>query len=102
MQRIFVAAMCGLALATVASAQSTDTTRVSGQRITVTPGAKYKAGQLKELILGKDYRALWTTPIEVAVLDLQRTAGGLKPTQRGGSMQTNSLRFQGGDGREYV
>lgn len=101
MRRSAAVLVCSLSVATTAL-QAQDTTQVRGPRVTVTPGAKYKAGQLKELILGKDYRALWTTPIEVAVLDLQRTAGGLKPTQRGGSMQTNSLRLAGGDGREYV
>ncbi|MBC7895258.1 MAG: hypothetical protein H7066_07580, partial [Cytophagaceae bacterium] len=102
MHRTVAVLACALALTTVASAQSRDTTQVSGARVTLTPGAKYKAGTLKRLVLGQDYRALWTTPIEVNVIDLRRTAGGLTPTQRGGSMQTNSLRFTGGDGREYV
>jgi hypothetical protein len=68
----------------------------------VTAGAQYRAGWLHEFILGADYRALWTTPIRVEVLDLRREAGGLTPMQRGGSAQTVSLRFKGGDGREYV
>jgi hypothetical protein len=71
-------------------------------RVTVTPGAKYRAGWLHRAVLGGDYRFLWTTPIEVDVLDMDTTAGGLRPTQRGGSMQTNSLRFIGQDDREYV
>ncbi|MEO7962383.1 MAG: hypothetical protein ABIT38_00580, partial [Gemmatimonadaceae bacterium] len=78
------------------SARGDTTTRV------ITPGARYRAGWLHRIVLGDDYRALWTTPIEVDVLDLRATAGGLRPTQRGGSMQTKSLRFRGGDGREYV
>ncbi|MEO7962866.1 MAG: hypothetical protein ABIT38_03050, partial [Gemmatimonadaceae bacterium] len=78
------------------SARGDSTTRV------ITPGARYRAGWLHKMVLGDDYRALWTTPIEVDVLDLRATAGGLRPTQRGGSMQTKSLRFRGGDGREYV
>jgi hypothetical protein len=69
---------------------------------TVVAGAKYQAGWLHEFILGADYRALWTAPIEVEVLDLRTVAGGLRPTQRGGSAQTVSLRFSGADGREYV
>ncbi len=65
-------------------------------------GPRYKAGRLRTLVLGEDYRALWTAPIDVEVLDLRREGGGLTPTKRGGSMQTNSLRFSGADGREYV
>ena len=44
---------------------------------------------------------LWTTPIRVPVLDLDRFAGGLTPTERGGGKQTRSLRFAAADGREY-
>lgn len=86
--------------ATVLPAQS-DSSAASGH-VRVTAGAKYEAGWLHRAILGDDYRALWTTPITVPRLDLRRAAGGLTPTQRGGSMQTNSLRFNGADGREYV
>lgn len=71
-------------------------------RVVVTPGAKYRAGWLHRAILGGDYRDLWTTPVEVEVLDLRREAGGLTPKSRGGSMQTVSLRFDAGTGREYV
>jgi hypothetical protein len=53
-------------------------------------------------ILGDHYRDLWTTPIRVPKLDLAREGGGLTPTRRGGGLQTRSLRFRGGDGKEYV
>jgi hypothetical protein len=71
-------------------------------RVTVTPGARYRAGWLHKAILGSNYRSLWKTSIEVDIFDLDSVAGGLRPTQRGGSMQTNSLRFLGANGREYV
>lgn len=70
--------------------------------VVVTPGPQYSAGWLHRFLLGADYRALWTTPIEVELLNLREVAGGLRPTQRGGSAQTTSLRFAGADGREYV
>jgi hypothetical protein len=69
--------------------------------VTVVPGAQYKAGALHRLFFGSRYRALWTTPIRVPVLDLGTYAGGLRPTERGGGLQTRSLRLAGGDGREY-
>lgn len=70
--------------------------------VTVVPGADYKAGPLHRLFFGSRYRDLWTRPIRVPVLDLRRFAGGLTPTTRGGGMQTKSVRFRGGDGREYA
>jgi hypothetical protein len=45
---------------------------------------------------------VWATPVEVPIIDLERTAGGLTPTESGGGLQTISLRLKAGDGREYV
>jgi hypothetical protein len=69
--------------------------------VVITPGARYRAGGLHTLLFGRHYRALWATPIRVERLDLDGFAGGLRPLQRGGGKQTRSLRFAGGDGREY-
>ena len=66
------------------------------------PGARYRAGSLHAFFLGANYRSLWATPIRVEVLDLSTAGGGLTPTEKGGGLQTASLRFKGGDGREYV
>ena len=64
-------------------------------------GERYRAGPLHRLILGQHYRDLWTTKVEVKVLDLETFAGGLQPIRSGGGRQTRSLRFLGADGREY-
>jgi len=53
-------------------------------------------------ITGHRYRDLWTTPIEVEVLDLSRFAGGLTPLRAGGGHQTKSLRMASGDGRQFT
>jgi surface antigen Omp85-like protein len=71
------------------------------ESVTVVPGARYRASGLHRFFFGSRYRRLWTTPIRVPLLKLQEFAGGLKPTQRGGGMQTKSLRFSSPDGREY-
>jgi hypothetical protein len=76
-------------------------TRSRAESVTVTPGAAYAAGGLHRFFFGDHYRDLWTTPIRVQVLDLQRFAGGLTPVKRGGGKQTKSLRFDGADGRQY-
>jgi hypothetical protein len=69
--------------------------------VTVVPGDHYRAGPIKRFLLGDHWRDLWGTPITVPVIDLERTAGGLIPTERGGGFQTRSLRFRGNDGKEY-
>jgi hypothetical protein len=63
---------------------------------------RYRRGWLHELLLGRDYRDLWATPIEVEVLDLRREAGGLTPVRVVGSGQTKGLALKGADGRSYT
>jgi hypothetical protein len=70
--------------------------------VTVVAGAHYSAGPLHRLLFGGSYRDLWTTPIAVPVLDLATFAGGITPRERGGGMQTKSLRFVAADGTEYT
>lgn len=69
---------------------------------TVVPGERFRAGSLKRWIFGSDYRQLWTTPIEVGVLDLDSVGGGLTPLRPGGFGQSISLHFAGADGRGYT
>jgi len=66
--------------------------------IEVTPGAQYEAGWLHELFLGEHWRDLWTTSLNVEILDLHKFTGGLTPIKRGGGFQTKSLRLMGKDG----
>ncbi len=69
--------------------------------VTVVPGAGYEAGSLHTKIFGKRWRSLWTTPIEVPVLNLATFAGGLHPFETGGGGETMTLSFKGADGKEY-
>jgi hypothetical protein len=74
----------------------------AGDTLTVVPDSSLARGSFHRKLLGEDYRSLWTTPIALPVFDLARVAGGLTPVEAGGGMQTASLRFEGGDGRQYV
>ncbi|NIM96889.1 MAG: hypothetical protein GTO24_02025, partial [candidate division Zixibacteria bacterium] len=65
-------------------------------------GERYKASGFHELLLGKDYRDLWTAAIQVEVLDLRNFAGGLRPVMRIGGKQTLGLAMKGADGRDYT
>ena len=87
--------------ATSAAAQQPAAPPPGADTVVITPGARYRAGGLHTLFFGQHYRKLWATPLRVERLDLERFAGGLRPTERGGGKQTRSLRFTGGDGREY-
>ncbi len=69
--------------------------------VTATAGARYGAGWLHRLLFGGDHRPLWTTPIEVEVLDLGTYAGGLRPVRRGGHSETTSLHLDAADGRKF-
>jgi len=69
---------------------------------TVTVGPHYGAGGLHAAMLGRSYRALWTTPINVEVLDLGHEKGGLVPVRRVGGQQTKGLALRGPDGRSYT
>jgi hypothetical protein len=85
----------------IVSAQ-TESRRSSSQRdTTVTAGFRYRASGLHELFFGSEYRDLWTSPIDVPILDMQNVAGGLTPTTAGGGFQTKSLRFRGNNGLLY-
>ena len=68
----------------------------------VVPGERFRASPSRRWFYGDNYRDLWTTPIEVAVLDLDRVGGGLTPLRTGGFGQSVSLHFTGEDGRRYT
>ncbi len=71
------------------------------ERVVVVPCADYEAGALHTLIFGGHWRSLWTTPVEMPVLDMNSFAGGLVPFEKGGGFQTMTLSFRGANGKEY-
>ncbi len=64
-------------------------------------GPQYRAGGLHRLLLGREYRSLWTTPVSVEVLDLRSFAGGLRPVSRTGGQETKTLVMTSADGRTF-
>lgn len=73
-----------------------------GATVLVTPGPQYATSSFYAFFAGSGHRDLWTTPIEVEVVDLSVLAGGLTPLRVGGGMTTATLHAQGADGRRYV
>ncbi len=69
--------------------------------VTVVAGPGFDARGFTRWFMGDMYRELWTTPIEVPVLDVKTFAGGLRPIKKGGGMQTRTLRLADRNGLEY-
>lgn len=85
------------------SAQTTtivDSTR--RDTVIVIPGLQYKRGPVHRLFWGRDYRKVWSTPVSVPRLNLDKKFGGLTPQEEGGGKQTRNLRFKSAAGREYA
>ena len=61
-----------------------------------------KVNKAHRLFLGEGYRKLWATPVKMRVFHLSKEKGGLKILQRGGGMQTKSLRLEDANGQEWV
>ena len=77
-------------------------TFVSKGTVSVAANPDYDSSPLGRAILGDHYRDVWAMPVEVPIIDLEKTAGGLTPLKKGGGLQTVSLRFIGEDGNQYV
>jgi hypothetical protein len=73
-----------------------------GDSVWVTPRSRFPANFLQRLFLGDGHRELWETPVQVQILDLDRFAGGLTPFQRGGGLQTPSIRLRDQAGLVYT
>src|SRR5688572_1100445 len=88
------AAVAVAAAPCLASAQASAETAASHppppEVVTVTAGERYAAGDVTRALLGAHYRNLWSSPIQVPVLDLQSYAGGLTVKEVGGGQQTTS------------
>jgi hypothetical protein len=95
-----LAVVAGLAVAEPVPAQ--DAAKAAPvQEAEAVAGSRYDAGPIHKALWGPHYRKLWTTPVQVEVLDLAAVSGGLTPTKKGGGKQTKSLQFDGADGREW-
>ena len=75
---------------------------VSRDSVTIAASPRYASSGFKRFFLGDTYRDLWTTPVRVPVVNLDRYAGGLKPLKEGGGHQTKNLRLATPIGTEFV
>lgn len=73
-----------------------------GQDTIIVAGAQYRRSSFYQWLWGKHYRAEWATQVKVPFILLDTIAGGLKPYQLGGRMQSTSLRLKNAEEKEYV
>ena len=64
-------------------------------------GKQFRKSGFHRWLFGDEYRDLYTTPVELPVLDLATYAGGLKATRVVGHGETPTLALKGADGRDY-
>ena len=74
----------------------------SARDTTLAADRRFEAGGFLRFLMGDNYRDEWGTRVTVPFLDLRSFAGGLRPIETGGGMQTLNLRFEARNGTAYV
>jgi hypothetical protein len=62
----------------------------------------YNRSKLGLVILGDHYRKSFNETIDLNLLDLSTFKGGLEPIKKGGGNQTQSIRLEAKDGKQYA
>lgn len=62
----------------------------------------FSQGALGRFFWGKHYRKSFSIPIDMATLDMAQFRGGVTPIKRGGGYQTNSLRLEKEDNKQFA
>ncbi len=78
--------------------------KIPSDSVAVIISADYdKAGKMQRFLIGDNYRDVWNTKVTIPVFDIGTAKGGLEIIQRGGGMQTTSVRLQNeATGKQYV
>ena len=69
---------------------------------TFTAGPQYNRSSFHQWLWGKHYRKEWYTPVQLPLFHLDTAGGGLTVYQRGGGVQTRTLRIASDNNKEYV
>ncbi len=77
-------------------------TSTNRDSVQIIPGEYYKRGSLHHFFFGKKNRDMWTAPVNVKVLHLDSSKGGLSPYDIGGSQQTISVKLKDTAGKHWV
>jgi len=76
---------------------------VRADSVTVAVAPEYDSvTNVHRFLFGESYRKLWAAPVRVKVFNLKKERGGLTILERGGGLQTKSLRLKDAAGKEWV
>src|SRR5215211_588340 len=74
-----------------------------GDSITIAIAPEYdQVSGFHRFLFGESYRKLWAAPVRMKVFYLAKEKGGLTITEKGGGLQTKSLRLKDISGKEWV
>ncbi|MFD2148533.1 hypothetical protein [Mucilaginibacter antarcticus] len=77
--------------------------QLKNDSITIAIEPKYDSvNKIHRGFFGESYRKLWAAPVKMRIFHITNEKGGLKITERGGGMQTKSVRLQDKTGQEWV
>ncbi|MFH5884798.1 metallophosphoesterase [Halalkalibaculum sp. DA3122] len=80
-----------------------DSAELKDSTITIAANSAYdKPGPIFRTVLGAHNRDLWAIPVEFPVFDIATVEGGLEAVKLGGKGQSNTLRLENEQGREFV
>lgn len=74
----------------------------TGEMVTDIADPTLARDKKKPGMLGHNYRKEWNAEVTAPVFDFNAEHGGLRIVQRGGGMQTRSLRLENSEGKQYV
>ena len=76
----------------------------SGQKSIKVPigSTDFSKNNFGRLMWGDHYRDVYPLEVEAPILDLTKYKGGVAPIKRGGGYQTNSLRLEAPNGKQYT
>ncbi|MDR8393713.1 metallophosphoesterase [Aliifodinibius sp. S!AR15-10] len=78
-------------------------TGLKDSTVTLAPNHRYdEPGFLYRALMGAHNRDLWSIPIEVPVFDIETVEGGLQAVKMGGRGQSNTLRLENSEGKDFV
>src|SRR6266480_6588869 len=103
---VFLSAVCWSQQETVSkkkekesSEPKADTSQKFPSFVKLAANPELKGNAIKKLFVGKNYRAEWTEPIRVPVLDFRKA--GIMPKKEGGGKETRSLKIEDKEGKGY-
>lgn len=71
--------------------------------ITVSIAPEYdKVSKAHRIWFGESYRKSWAAPVKVRIIDLKTEKGGLDIVEKGGGLQTKSLKLKDANGKQWV